>query len=49
MKIAVAVANEKDLLLWHLDVKQAFIKTHLDDAAYKRLSPGCGDMSGEVV
>ena len=49
MKIAVAVANDKGWLLRHLDVKQAFIQAHLDEAVYMRLPAGCGDMSGEVV
>ena len=49
VKIAVAVANEKGWLLRHLDVKQAFIQAHLDEAVYIRLPAGCGDMSGEVV
>ena len=49
MKIAVAVANEKDWLLRHLDVKQAFIQMHLDEAVYMKLPADCGDMSGEVV
>ena len=44
MKIAVAVANEKGWLLQHLDVKQAFIQAHLDEAVYTRLPAGCGDM-----
>ena len=49
VKIAVAVANEKGWLLRHLDVKQAFIQAHLDEAVYMRLPAGCGDTSGEVV
>ena len=50
VKIAVvAVANEKGWLLRHLDVEQAFIQAHLDEAVYMRLPAGCGDMSGEVV
>ena len=49
VKIAVALANEKGWLLWHLDVNQAFIRAHLDKAEYMRLPAGCGDMSGEVV
>ena len=49
VKIAVVVANEKGWLLWHLDVQQAFIQAHLDEAVYMRLPAGCGDMSGEVV
>ena len=49
VKIAVAVANEKGWLLRHLDVKQAFIQAHVDEAVYMRLPAGCGDMSDEVV
>ena len=49
MKIAVAVANVKGWLLRHLDIKQAFIQAHLDEAVYTRLSAGCGDMSCEAV
>ena len=32
VKIGVAVANGKGWLLRHLDVKQAFIQAHLDEA-----------------
>ena len=49
VKIAVAVANKKGWLLRHLDVKQAFIQAHLDEAVYMRLPAGCGYMIGEVV
>ena len=49
VKIAVAVANGKGWLLRHLDVKQTFIKAHLDEAVYMRLPAGWGDMSGEVI
>ena len=49
VKIDVAVANQKGWLLRHLDVKQAFIHAHLDEAVYMILPAGCGDMSGEVV
>ena len=34
VKISVAVANEKGWLLRHLDVKQAFIQAHVDEAIY---------------
>ena len=30
VKIAVAVVNEKDWLLWYIDIKQAFVQAHLD-------------------
>ena len=49
VKTIVAVANEKDWLLWHLDIKQALIQAHLNEAVYMRLHAGCGDMSGKVV
>ena len=49
VNIAVAVANEKDCLLRHLDIKQAFIRAHLDEAVYMRLPAGCRDVSGEVA
>ena len=48
-KITVAVANEKDWMLRHLDIKWVFIQVHLDEAVYTRLPAGCGDMSGEVI
>ena len=47
-KIAGAVANEKDWLLWRLDIKQPFVQAHLDEAVYMRLPAGCGKISGEV-
>ena len=49
VKIDVAVANEKGWLMWHLDVKQAFIQAYLDEAVCIRLPAGCGDVNGEVV
>ena len=49
MKVVEAVANERGLLLRHLDINQAFIQAYLDDVVYIRLPAGCGDMSGEVV
>ena len=49
MNISVVVANEKGWLLWHLDVKQALVQAHLDEAVDMRLPAGCGDMNGEVV
>ena len=49
MKISIAVANEKDWLLRHLDIKHAFIQAHLDEAVNMRCSTGCGESSGVVV
>lgn len=49
MKIAVAVVNEKDWSLRDLVMKQAFIQTNSDEAAYMRVPAGCGYKNGEVV
>ena len=50
LKVAVVViANRKGWLLRHLDINQAFIQAHLDEALYMRLPAGCGDIRGEVV
>ena len=49
VKIAEAVANEKDWSLRPLDIKKTFIQAHLNEAEYMRIPAGCGDMSGEVV
>lgn len=45
----MAVATEKDWLLRHLDIRQAFTEGCLDEAVYMRLSVGCEGMSGEIV
>ena len=44
-----AIENEKGLHLFHLDVSQAFVQATLEEETYKRLSPGCGELSGKVV
>ena len=49
MNIVVAVVNEKYWLLWHLDIKQAFVQAKLDEAIYMRLHVGRGDMRGEAI
>ena len=49
VNIVVAVVNEKDWLLWHLDIKQAFIQAKLSEAIYMRLHVGLGDTRGEVI
>ena len=49
VKVTVAVVNEKDWLLRHLDIKYAFIQSHLNGAVYMRLPAGYGDMGGEVI
>ena len=45
--IAMAVANELQYKVYHLDVAQAFTKATLDYEAYMKLPGGCGDLSGK--
>lgn len=45
----IAGATENDWLLKHLDIKQAYIQVHLDEAVYMKLPTGREDMSGDVV
>ena len=49
VKITAAVTNEKGLLVYHLDVAQAFVQAPLREEIFIRLPPGCGDPSGEIV
>ena len=49
VKITAAVANEKGLSAYHLDVSQAFVQAHLKEAIFMRLPPGCGELSGKTV
>ena len=49
VNIVVAVANGKGWLVRHLDVRQAFIQAHLDEAICTRLPTGYGDMSSEAI
>ena len=44
-----AIANEKGLPVFHLDVSQAFLQALLEEEIYMRLPPGCGELSGKVV
>ena len=43
------VANEMGFKTYHLDVKQAFTKAKLDCKIIKKLSGGCGKLSGKYV
>ena len=33
----------------HFDAEQAFVQSSLDEDVFKRLPPGCGEMSGRIV
>ena len=49
VKMIASIANEKGLLVFHLDVSQAFVQAPLEEEIYMRLPPGCGELSGNVV
>ena len=45
IKLVLAVANEKGLLLRHFDVAQAYIRASLDEEVYMKVPRGCGKQS----
>lgn len=47
--ILAAVAKEKRLKIFHLDIAQAFVRTKPDHKTYMKLADGCGDMPGKTV
>ena len=49
VKMIGAIANEKGLPVFHLDVSQAFVQAPLEEEIYMRLPPGCGELSGKAV
>ena len=49
VKMLVAVAIEKGLPVYHLDVSQAFVQAPLKQTFFMRLPPGCGELSGKIV
>ena len=49
VKMIAAVANEKDLPVYHLDVSQAFVQAPLREEIFLGLPPGCGELSGKIV
>ena len=49
VKMIAAIANEKGLPVFHLDVSQAFVQAPLEEKIYMRLPSGCGELSGKVV
>ena len=48
VKMIAAIANEKGLPVFHLDVYQAFVQAPLEKEIYMHL-PGCGELSGKVM
>ena len=48
VKMIAAIANEKGLSVFHLDVSWAFVQGPLEKI-YMRPPPGCGELSGKVV
>ena len=49
VKMLAAMANDKDLPGFYLDVYHAFLQAHLKEKNCLRLPRGCGELSGEVV
>ena len=49
VKMIAAIANEKGLPVFYLEVSQAFVQTPLEEKIYMRPPPGCGKLSGKVV
>ena len=49
VKMIAAVADEKDLPVYHLDVSQTFVQAPLKEEIFMRLPPGCGELPGNIV
>ena len=49
VKMIAAIANEKGLPVFPLDMSQVFVQAPLEEEIYTRLPPGCGELSGKVV
>ena len=49
IKLVLAVANERGLLLYHFDVEQAYIRVSLDEEVYMKLPGGCGEESKKTA
>ena len=45
VKMIAAVANEKALSVYHLDVSRAFEHAPLEEKTFTSLPPGCGELS----
>ena len=46
---SIAIAEQNDWLLYHFDVKQAFVEANLDTDVYMKLQYGCGERTGKGV
>ena len=49
VRMIAAVANEKGLPVYHLDVSQTFLQALLKEDIFMRLPPGCGELTGKIV
>ena len=49
VRLLSANACELDLDLWHFEVDQAFVQSHLDEDVFLRMPKGCGNLFGKVV
>ena len=49
VKVALAIAVQNEWLLYHFDVKQAFVQAKLDTEVYVKLPYECGKRTGKVI
>ena len=49
MIMIAAIANEKGLPVFHLNMSQTFVQAPLEEEIYMRLHLGCVELSGKVV
>ena len=49
MIMIAAIANEKGLPVFHLNLSQTFVQAPLEEEIYMRLQLGCVELSGKVV
>ena len=49
MKIIAVAADDFSLLIFHLDMSQAFMQAPVKEKIYMRLPPKCGELSGNIV
>ena len=49
IKVALAIVEQNDWLLYHFDVKQAFVQEKLDTDVYTKLPYDCGERTGKVI
>lgn len=49
IRLMATIACENDLEIYHLNAKQAFVQSKLDEEIYMRLPRGHGNQSGSTV